>query len=824
MDTACVAVVSANGVSGVDLVRNFRFAGAPLAFEITPTAVVPWRVRVDPSEGDRLRPLSLAEIPQAFRVHAAEWSPEALLRAKTIKPAKGLQLDFVDLGLVPALEEQLRRRLEPLLRNSMHAAVTAYKAANGRHPNERQLFQLAFWLLAGKVFRDRQVRGFKSLGPESDTDEILTAVSSHYKTHLPRLLNREARDQVKAGLWGSVDFRNLSVDVLSHIWATTFISPEIRQKLGIHETPRAVAKFIVESLPFETYDLATLRVVEPCCGSATFLLASLHRIRDLMPPTATPQQRHAAFVKSLVGFEKDPFGVEISRLCLTLADFPNPNGWDIREEDVFRSDSFDAAVAQANIVVCNPPFEDFDPDDLNNRPANSKSPRKPVALLENVLRRLDQHGVLGFVLPRAFADGSGYGEVRAKLARRFASLDLLELPERAFGTAQHESVVLLATSPRRSGLYSAVSYSRLAQAQWADFRKTLNHPEPERVEKTSSEARSSLLIPRYAKLWKALLHHPKLGTSRCHRGIEWKKALTRVGQETGNRSKLVVDVGEEGFKRGVPPEATAPQFQVPILKYLSVRPSDQRGTAYQLPWDRPKVLVNAVRRSRGAWRLSAFSDFSGLVCYQNYIAVWPSDPSMVIPLTAVINGPIANLFITAYESKHIRLRTLAQLPIPRLDRAGAEAITSQAAAYAQAVSSMDYGRARLELERLDALVLTAYGLSPDLESTLLGWFAGHCRPVPFDFDEYVPRGFARHLPLSVIACIRHEWPSLNRRRAELIRNSREGDLHESERLELQRLQQYAQARVDLVAPEVHESYEYAARLASEVRQRWEPDE
>ena len=50
---------------------------------------------------------------------------------------------------------------------------------------------------------------------------------------------------------------------------------------------------------------------------------------------ATPAERHKYFSEHIAGIEKDPFGVEISRLALTLADFPNPGGWDVEESDVF---------------------------------------------------------------------------------------------------------------------------------------------------------------------------------------------------------------------------------------------------------------------------------------------------------------------------------------------------------------------------------------------------------------------------------------------------------------------------------------------------------
>ena len=58
-------------------------------------------------------------------------------------------------------------------------------------PDARDLFQLVFWVLTAKVFRDRGLNGFAVL--DGDPEEILAAVAKHYKTDSPRLLNKEAQ-------------------------------------------------------------------------------------------------------------------------------------------------------------------------------------------------------------------------------------------------------------------------------------------------------------------------------------------------------------------------------------------------------------------------------------------------------------------------------------------------------------------------------------------------------------------------------------------------------------------------------------------------------
>jgi len=64
----------------------------------------------------------------------------------------------------------------------------------------------------------------------------------------------------------------------------------------------------------------------------------------------------------------DDFSQEIARLALTLADVPNANGWSLHCEDMFDGDVLERSLGNADIVLANPPFEDFSASD---RPSGS---------------------------------------------------------------------------------------------------------------------------------------------------------------------------------------------------------------------------------------------------------------------------------------------------------------------------------------------------------------------------------------------------------------------------------------------------------------------
>src|SRR5207248_2045606 len=125
-----------------------------------------------------------------------------------------------------------------ILRSALAAAKQSYGNTSSAKLDERDLFRLAFRLLAGKVLHDRGVGVFPELTKESGPDVLLQHVAEHYGEPTSRLLNLQARHSAFDEIWSRLDFRNLSVDVLTFIWSTTLVTEEIRDALGIHTTPR----------------------------------------------------------------------------------------------------------------------------------------------------------------------------------------------------------------------------------------------------------------------------------------------------------------------------------------------------------------------------------------------------------------------------------------------------------------------------------------------------------------------------------------------------------------------------------------------------------
>jgi len=652
-------------------------------------------------------------------------------------------LDFIDLGLIPALETHIRKKLDPLLRDALFDAQKLYKKSAGQDADPRELFRLAFWVLAGKILHDRNQTGFRELDDESSPDEILDRVAHHYKERAPRISDEEALACVRDRLWGNIDFRNLSGDVLAHVYENTLVTAELRKEAGIHATPRTVAEYIVHHLPLDEFPLSERRVVEPCCGHATFLVAALKRLRELSPADWTDSQRHTYMKRRLWGFEMDSFALEVARLSLTLADLPNPNGWHLEPTDVFRSRKLAGALRRANAVVCNPPFEAFGYAERPKHPALSV--HKPVAMLEVVLRDLHPKGVLGFVLPRTVLDGRGYREMRSALAGRFDHVEFVGLPDTAFEHSGQETVLLLASCPGGHPTVS-VCHHKVKDGDWPAFRDLHKKSREDVEEKSVESASENLGVLELRETWEYLAKAPRLReVAEIHRGIEWSIPLRE------NRHKLVSDTPKAGFAKGVLHARKSQILFEPNTSYLRVN-KYQRGNAVGLPWDKPKVLLNTAALSRGAWRLAATADGSGLVAYQNFHGIWPRGDWPPSVLAAILNGPVANAFVATREGKRdVKIRTLREIPLPDLLPEEKHRVRVLVSQYLECVGSLrsppDHENASELLRGIDAALLRGYGLPPRLERQVLDFFRGERRPTPFDFGDYFPPDFESYVPL-----------------------------------------------------------------------------
>ena len=753
-DSACFAILPTAAPVTPNVIANYRALGAPLALEIHEDCMIPWRVGRDAESTNQFAGrIPLNAIESAFDQRKSQWSPDSILRAKNVGlPSAPRQLDFIDLGLIPALEEEISQKLHELLNETLAQAQKVYRQRTGQQPDVRRLFRLVFQLLAGRVLHDRGIPGFRSLAEPRDPAVILEKVGNYYGENLPILQDEGAQRAAFEQLWTGFSFQNLSVDILAYVYENTLVDPQTRDELGIHSTPRSIARYIVNRLPIEKILCDQRLVVEPCSGHGIFLVSALKRLRDLLPASMDGQERHRYFVKMLHGFEKDEFALEVSRLCLTLADFPNHNGWKVKSADVFTSTEYENALQRAQVVLCNPPFEDFGKGADHRR---TGVVQKPAAVLKKVLDHLPTDGLLGFVLPRSFVSGKTYREIREALVQRYDEFEIVALPDRVFRHALLETCLLLGKVPRKTGTSVSINFSEVKDKDREAFLSAYVVSRRDAGEKSIGEASQSLAVLPLNQVWQRLKGLPRLkDVAEIHRGVEWKQPF--------DEKKYLSTTPKPSFVPGVnSAEGAFRCFERPPRIFLCAKTEWQQYKAWDLRWEKPKVVMNAVRVSRGPWRIVAFVDDADTRYSANFTCIWPKAGWTPKTLAAALNSPVAAAFATANETaKHILKTTLESLPVPRaLSPEQVRTIEGLVDDYIAAVEGdctpkLELWRsARGEpiawriLLQIDAEVLRAYGLPPRLEQQLLEFFRNAKRPVPFDFGNYYPNDFTPTIPL-----------------------------------------------------------------------------
>ncbi len=141
--------------------------------------------------------------------------------------------------------------------------------------------------------------------------------------------------------YGEYDFRAISADVLGKVYeqylgfkATDPVGKEAvgaekskkRKAQGIFYTPQFVVRYIVQNtlgkLLANGADPRTIRVVDPACGSGSFLIEAFDVLdrawKTVEPDMPAAERRRRILMENLYGVDLDPQAVEVTRLNLVL--------------------------------------------------------------------------------------------------------------------------------------------------------------------------------------------------------------------------------------------------------------------------------------------------------------------------------------------------------------------------------------------------------------------------------------------------------------------------------------------------------------------------
>ena len=206
--------------------------------------------------------------------------------------------------------------------------------------------------------------------------------------------------------------------------------PEVfKAERGQFFTPRPLVELMA--------DLAEIRpgerVLDPTCGSGTFLVVAQNRGSDVD------------------GIEVDPELVALCRLNLALHG-ANPRS--VRQADLFREPVDD----QWDVILANPPFSvRIDHPDALRRFSLAQGRGRVASdtlFLQAAHDRLRPGGRMAVVLPRSILSNDSYSWLRQWLLARFVRRAVVSLPEGVFrpfgGTTARASVLVLEKLPAQT--------------------------------------------------------------------------------------------------------------------------------------------------------------------------------------------------------------------------------------------------------------------------------------------------------------------------------------------------------------------------------------
>lgn len=758
--SACINVIEGEGDSE-SRVAAARNTGAPVVFACCGNRLECWKQTT--AKPVRMETVKTSDLDGFFGRHKADFAPGRIYEAKTRSRLPGqAQLRFVDIGLMPMVERNMGDDLSRLVQRVIRGIEDSLAKRAKRQKDLDDVFKSAFWLVAAKILRDKQVDNFKTI-KLTDIDDVFRRVGRHYgdTNGLPPG-GRRWRAAIEEAA-GTIDefssLNNISTEALAYLYENALVPDEVRKALGVHSTPSSVVDYMVWQLwPWiEQIPEDNRHVFEPACGHAAFLVGAMRLLRQ-WSSTASGKQRHDYLKRHLRGVEIDSFALEIAKLSLTLADIPHGNSWDLKKADMFDGDLLERGARRCRILLANPPYEKFsaaERSEYGKRGTPVSAQTKAVAMLKRTIPYLPRGSVFGVIVPQGTLHSAEAADVRELLVCDFEIAEIGLFADNLFEYSDQETAVILG---RRRKPYTtrSLTYRRVREKGMEAFRERFAFS----FEQTVPQATFACLPDRDMRLrelnelWGYCTRYPSLKhTTRVSKGFDFKSQdLPEDAVTWQNRRAPGL---QRGFKN-VPPDLNIWALPRPVWMNLddSVIGARRSGTAVGIS----QILLNYAPASREPWRIKAVLDVKGHAVTSRFLTVRPEEGDLPLEfLWAVLNSPLANAFAYCWSDKRQTLvGTWRKLPLPTAPARQIRAIVEAANAYLDLVREtegfMQVGPTDVSIKRallrMDAEILRLYDLPPRLERQLLDLFQGVERKgVGCDFRGYYPEGLDAYVPL-----------------------------------------------------------------------------
>lgn len=507
--------------------------------------------------------------------------------------------------------------------------------------------------------------------------------------------------------------------------------PEDVKRFGKFYTPATIASYIMERLDYPGKSQGTL--LDPACGTGAFLVEAARRFLAVRP-----EAHWEDLVGAIQGMDLDPVAVLIART--RLLEVALEAGLEIGEAH-FRVECRDAldvevdgtlfdgftkrpAIKKAEYVVGNPPYgkiHSSDPRITQYRGTIYGHANLYGIFLALALERLREGGRLGFVVPRSFASGLYFQNLRRHLLEtlRFDEIAVFGSRNNVFPGVLQETLLLLATKESGSGatvVWEPRDPSELAEGCYSD--RAVRVPEE-----------NLSMGPRYENVLVMSANpaaHEVLKRIRRHsRPLSEHGLKVSTGRLVWNRAKEYLRTDPEpGALRVYWPVNVRPYAFDPRLKERSrfnyaVLSKRTRGA---LSYPEDLIITKRTSAKEQSRRIEAgfirgdhpaLAEGFFLENHLNFIRRVSGQADLRI-VSAVLNAKITNaVFAMVNGNTQVSATELMHLPLP-LDLGDAEL-----AELAGALATAPSGERSTLADAFERALWRAYGLPDELAKHLL---------------------------------------------------------------------------------------------------------
>jgi len=220
---------------------------------------------------------------------------------------------------------------------------------------------------------------------------------------------------------GTYNLAKIRSDVIGRVYEELIPDVE-RHRLGQYYTPPPIVELITEMCIRSPND----KVLDPACGSGSFLVKAYHKLKDLKKkenPFADENRLHEEILNQLYGVDINPFPAQLSSINLAIRNLRVPSRhMNIIVSDFFKVKPSMGVIPEVDVVITNPPYtrqEEMEYKDQIREEALTYSDGSKIQLdaragiyayfFTHSAKFLKEHGMMGQITSDTWLD-VGYGE------------------------------------------------------------------------------------------------------------------------------------------------------------------------------------------------------------------------------------------------------------------------------------------------------------------------------------------------------------------------------------------------------------------------------